>query len=171
MLKVACSTGPNSPLASIGSTDPSSTPVRPTIASVNSRTYGWLSSRTFQTSATRPPGRSTRAISTSAGPWSNQWNACATVTTSALSAGSGIASAPPSTRGRLGHRRAELIEHLGKRLDRRHAVTQRDERPRQLARAGAEIDDIARLLACEPADGILGVAGTRTLVDVGYAAE
>ena len=59
-------------------------------------THGSLSSRTFQTSAMRPPGRSTRAISTSAGPWSNQWNACATVTTSALSAGSGIASAPPS---------------------------------------------------------------------------
>ena len=78
---------------------------------------------------------------------------------------------PPFERGRLGHRRAELIEHLGKWLDRRHAVTQRDERPGELARAGAEIDDIARLLACEPTDSILGVAGTRTLVDVGYAAE
>ena len=93
----ACSTGPNRPLASIGSTAPRSTPVLPTIASLSSVTQASLSSRTFQTSATRPPGRSTRAISRSAGPWSNQWNACAAVTTSTLSAASGIASAPPST--------------------------------------------------------------------------
>ena len=93
------------------------------------------------------------------------------MTTSALSAGSGIASAPPSSAVASGTRRAELIEHLGKRLDRRHPVTERDERPRELARAGAEVDDVARLLTCEPAHGILGIAGTRTLVGVGYAAE
>ena len=43
------------------------------------------------------PGRRTRAISRRAGPWSNQWKAWAAVTTSALDAGSGMSSAPPST--------------------------------------------------------------------------
>ena len=69
------------------------------------------------------------------------------MTTSALSAGSGIASAPPSTAVASGTADAELVEHLGERLDRRHPVTEIDERPRQLARAGAEIDDVARLLS------------------------
>ena len=71
--------------------------LRPMIVSVNSATHCSASSRAFQTSASRPPGRSTRAISGSAGPWSNQWNACAHVTTSAEPSGSGIDSALPIT--------------------------------------------------------------------------
>ena len=74
-------------------------------------------------------------------------------------------------RRRLGNRRAELVEHLGERLDRRHPVTEIDERPRQLARAGAEIDDVARLLTCEPAHGVHGIAGARALVHIGNGAE
>ena len=55
----------------------SSSPSLPTTSSLSCATHGSRSSRVFQTSAIRPPGRSTRAISRSAGPWSNQWNACA----------------------------------------------------------------------------------------------
>ena len=69
----------------------------PSASSLSCATHGSRSSRVFQTSASRPPGRSTRAISRNAGPWSNQWNAWATATTSALASASGIASAPPSS--------------------------------------------------------------------------
>ena len=55
------------------------------------------SSRRFQTSAIVPPGRSTRAISASAGSGSNQWNACPAVTASTLASSSGSASAVPAT--------------------------------------------------------------------------
>ena len=93
------------------------------------------------------------------------------MTTSALSAGERDRLRSSLDGGRLGHRRTELVEHLGERLDGRHPMTEVDERPRQLARAGTEIDDVARLLAREPAHGVVGVAGTRALVDVGDAAE
>ena len=53
--------------------------------------------RRFHASASAPPGRSTRSISASAAGPSNQWKAWPTVTASALSSGSGIASAVPSS--------------------------------------------------------------------------
>ena len=55
------------------------------------------SSRRFQTSAIVPPGRSTRAISASAGSGSNQWKACPAATASTLASSSGSASAAPAT--------------------------------------------------------------------------
>jgi hypothetical protein len=69
--------------------------------------YGWssastapdqpsLSSHRFHTSASTPPGTSTRWISPNAASFANQWNACATVTASTLAVGSGIACAVPS---------------------------------------------------------------------------
>ena len=57
------------------------------------RTHGMRSSRLFHTSATWPPGLSTRAISGSAASWSNQWKACATTTTSTERSLAGISSA------------------------------------------------------------------------------
>ncbi len=65
--------------------------------SVSSATQPCESSRVFQTRAIRPPGRSTRTISESATSWSNQWNACAHVTTSAEPSASGMDSALPRT--------------------------------------------------------------------------
>ena len=37
----------------------------------------------------------------------------------------------------------EDLAHLGDRLDARHAQAARDELPRELARAGADVDDVA----------------------------
>ena len=134
--------------------------------------HGSRSSREFQTSASRPPGRSTRAISGSASSWSNQWNACAEVTTSADASGSGIASALPATRvTRPGAPPASSRAHLVERLDRRHAVAERDERARELPRARAEVDDVARLVADEPADGLLRIARTSALVRTRHVRE
>ena len=133
--------------------------------------HGSRSSREFQTSARRPPGRSTRAISGSASSWSNQWNACAETTTSAEPAGSGIASALPSSARTSGSTDASSRAHLVERLDRGHAVAERDERAGQLARARAEIDDVARLVAHEPADGLLRVSGAPALVRAGDVRE
>ena len=59
--------------------------------------HGSSSSRVFQTSASRPPGRRTRAISGSATAWSNQWNAWPEATTSADASGSGMISAVPGS--------------------------------------------------------------------------
>ena len=67
------------------------------IASPRARTHATLSSRTLNTSAARPPGRSTRCISDSARMASNQWNACATTMASTDALGSPIDSAVPST--------------------------------------------------------------------------
>ena len=111
-------------------------------------------------SAIRPPGRRTRAISRSAGPWSNQWNAWAAVTTSALASGSGIASAPPSTATTAGYGGPKMREHLGERLDCGHPVPERDEGAGQLARPGAEIDDVERRGTDEPANGLVGISGS-----------
>lgn len=63
----------------------------------NSATQATVSSRVFQTRASPPPGRSTRAISRRAARGRNQWNACAQTTASANPSGSGIASAVPSS--------------------------------------------------------------------------
>ena len=57
------------------------------------RTHGIRSSRSFHTTATRPSGLSTRAISGRARSRSNQWNACAATTTSTERVAAGIASA------------------------------------------------------------------------------
>ena len=51
-------------------------------------------SKKFHTSATCPPGLRTRAISGIATSWSNQWKACAAMTTSTLRSLAGIFSAP-----------------------------------------------------------------------------
>ena len=102
--------------------------------------------------------------------WSNQWNACAEVTTSADAVGSGIASAFPRARELREARRLELGAHLVQRLDRGNAVPEGDERACELSRPGAEIDDVGRLVADEPAHGFVRVPRAAALVrasDVG----
>ena len=133
--------------------------------------HGSRSSREFQTSASRPPGRSTRAISGSALSWSNQWNACADVTTSADAVGERDRLGAPCERVQRRERALELGAHLVERLDRGHAVAERDERTRELPGARAEVDDVARLVADEPADGVLRIAGTTALVRAGDLGE
>ena len=61
---------------------------------------------------------------------------------------------------RAGSGDGQELQHLRQRLDRGNAMTERDERAGQLARARAEVDDVARLVAGEPADGLLRVPGT-----------
>ena len=74
-------------------------------------------------------------------------------------------------RDRPGHGDPEPIEHLLERLDRRHAMPERDERACQLARSRAEVDDVARLVAREPAHRVVGVSRAGTLVGIRHRAE
>src|SRR6185436_17692413 len=74
-------------------------------------------------------------------------------------------------RGRRRHGVPQLLEHFLERLHRCHVMPERHERARQLAGPGAEVDDVARLLAREPADRVVGVAGPRPLVGLRNAAE
>ena len=133
---------------------------------LNRAIHGSRSSRVFQTSARRPPGRSTRAISGSATAWSNQWKDCAQVTTSANASGSGITSASPRIALAPGAACGKKLQHLGQRLDRGDPVTERDETARQLSRSGAEVDDVARLVADEPAHRFVRVSRPSPLVGV-----
>jgi hypothetical protein len=64
-----------------------------------------------------------------------------------------------------------VLEHLRERLDRGDTVTERDEYAGQLSRPGAEIDDVARRVAGEPAYGLLGIRRPRALVRVGDVRE
>ena len=100
--KVVVRSGSKRPQRSVRSRQPcwlfgASPPVASSMHSPSRRTHGTDSSRMFQASATRPPGRSTRWISDRARMVSNQWNACATTTASTDPAGSGTASAAPSS--------------------------------------------------------------------------
>jgi hypothetical protein len=52
-----------------------------------------------------------------------------------------------------------MRDHLRQRLDRSHAVAERDERARQLSRSRSEVDDVERLIAHEPAHRSFGIAG------------
>src|SRR5262249_45814865 len=65
----------------------------------------------------------------------------------------------------------ELPPHLPERLDRDHTVTERKEPPRQLPGAGAEIDDVAWLLADEPANRLRRIFGPTSLVGPGDVRE
>src|SRR6266540_1661963 len=69
------------------------------------RTHGTTVSYWFQSSPSTPFGRSTRAISGSARAWSNQWNACPTITASTEACASGIDSAAPTMASMPGRRR------------------------------------------------------------------
>ncbi len=122
-------------------------------------------------SPTEPPGRSTRAISTSATGWSNQWKAWATTTASADLPGSGIRSADPLSASTPGNVRSKLGEHLVQGLDGDHLVTERGQHPRQLARPGAEIDHPQRRIAGEPPRRLRRIARARALVDLGDRTE
>ena len=86
------------------------------------------------------------------------------MTTSAAPSGSGIASALPLDRVRAGKGGLELGAHLVERLDRDHAMPERDERPRELPRARAEIDDVERLVPDQPANRLLRIARPAALV-------
>ena len=70
----------------------------------------------------------------------------------------------------VGQRREQVLAHLVDRLDGDHAGAERDERARQLAGAGGEIEDIAAgsdLEALgEPCHRRLGIAGPAALVCV-----
>ena len=133
------------------------------------------SSRRFQTSAIVPPGRSTRAISASAGSGSNQWKACPAATASTL------ASLERQRLGRAGddlcggRDPGEHRPHLGERLDRDHPRTGLEQRPRQLAGAGPDVDDRAPRPESEPApqerDRVRRIAGPRPLVQLGHGAK
>ncbi len=74
-------------------------------------------------------------------------------------------------RVRAGSRCGQELEHLRQRLDRRHAVAERDERARQLPRSGAEVDDVARLVSREPAHRLDRVVGPAALVRIGHVRE
>ena len=65
---------------------------------------------------------------------------------------------------RLRNSSAEMRNHLGQRLDRGHPVSQRNERPRQLACPGTQVDDVTRLVTHEPPHRILGIAGASSLI-------
>ncbi len=112
-----------------------------------------------------------RAISGSALAWSNQWNACPEVTMSADPSGTGMASALPASARHAGNRRDELRAHLVERLDRDDPVSARDERTRELPGAGADVDEVARLVADEPVDGIVRIARAAALVRAGDVGE
>ena len=74
-------------------------------------------------------------------------------------------------RGGLRRRSAQSLEHLGERLDGRHAVADLEKATRELAGAGAEIDDVERRRPREPLDGLAWILGTRPLVHVGHGGE
>src|SRR6185437_3946948 len=57
------------------------------------------------------------------------------------------------------------------RLDRDDAMPKRDERACELSSAGADIDDVARFVADEPPDGLVGIAGPAALVRAGHVRE
>ena len=63
------------------------------------------------------------------------------------------------------------LEHLRERLDRGHAMPELDEDACQLSRPRSEVDDVERLVADEPADGFVRVAGPAALVRVGDLRE
>ena len=65
------------------------------------------SSRSFQTSASHPPGRSTRAISARAVSGSNQWKAWAATTASTAPSARGTCSAVAPTIGTPGTTRVK----------------------------------------------------------------
>ena len=111
-------------------------------------------------SATWPPGLSTRAISGSATSWSNQWNACATTTTSTERSLAGMSSAVADLGAHLGHALAQHLEHRLVGVGREDRVARVDELAGQLARSGAELEDDLGLAAGEPGDGFgSGYAG------------
>ena len=122
-------------------------------------------------SATPPPGRSTRWISRSASSASNQWNAWPdrhgvdgrVRERDALGrAGERLRRRAPAARAR---------PHLAHRLDRDHVRAARHEQPRQLARAGGEVEHGApgpqRELLDDPRDRRGRIVGPAALVDVG----
>src|SRR4029077_18898274 len=100
------STGPNRSCSpTLSQSDPStcdSTCAPITSVPVSSATQPIESSRMFQSRPNTPPGRSTRAISSSAASLSNQWKAWPTSTASTLSSSSGICSAAPACTGTSG---------------------------------------------------------------------
>ena len=69
----------------------------------------------------------------------------------------------------------EDLPHLGDRLDARHAQTARDELPRELARAGSDVDDVRARLELEHLDDVVErgrrVVGARLLVHLGRRLE
>ena len=136
---------------------------------------GRQSSRRFQTSAIVPPGRRTRAISASAGSGSNQWKAWPTATASTLASASGSASAVAGHDLRGGREPGEHRPHLGERLDRDHPRAGLEQRPRQLAGAGREVDDDAPRSEREPArrNAIASarIAGPGPLVELRHGAK
>ena len=143
----------------------------PSASSLSSATHGSLSSRMFQTSAIRPPGRSTRAISR---------ERRAVVEPVERLGNRDDVGARVRERDRLrptfhgGHLRnsvAEMREHLGERLDGRHPMPESNEGARQLARSRTEVDDVERLGAHEPAHRVIGIPRTGTLVGIRDSAE
>ena len=62
-------------------------------------------------------------------------------------------------------------EHLRERLDRGHAMPERNEDACQLSRPRSEVDDVERLVADEPADCFVRVAGPAAVVRVGDLRE
>ena len=109
---------------------------------------GSRSSRAFQTSASPPPGRSTRWISRSASSASNQWNACADRDRVDAAVGERDPLGGAGERGDRRHAPLELGAHLAHRLD-------RDRRSRRSGRAGASACPSRRRgrARCGPAAG------------------
>ena len=73
------------------------------------------------------------------------------------------------------HHTLEDLSHLGDRLDACHAEAARDELPRELARAGSDIDDVSIRFELEHLDDVIergrGVVGARLLVHLGSPLE
>ena len=135
---------------------------------LNSAITGSDSSRSFQMSASMPPGRSTRAISASATGASNQWKAWATVTRSKAAAVAGVH-----------HRHAggghhEHGPHGSRGFERHAAPAGGGELAGELARPRRHVEDDPADELCasgQEGDEVDGVTGPGALVDIGTTGE
>ena len=105
----------------------------------------------------------------------NQWYAWPTVTASTDASASGIASALPASASASGTTRSSSDAHRVAGLDGDDGRSERDELPRQLARAGGEVENTPPRSDAdpvgEPAQRVVGVRRPRALVLLGDRLE
>ena len=131
------------------------------MTSLSRATHGSRSSREFQTGARRPPGRSTRAISGQRDRMVEPVEGLRTGDDVGVVVRQRNHLGVAEGRERAGSGLRDELQHLGQRLDRCHAMPERDERPRELSRPGADVHDVEGLVAGEPAHGFLRIPGPR----------
>ncbi len=138
---------------------------------MSSATHGTESSRTFQSGPNTPPGRTTRAISSRARSFANQWKR--------LRGDDGVDAfaAKRHRLGRAGDRRHAgrgLLEHRAHPrvgLDRDHLVAERGEDAAELPGPGAEIDHAKRRVSEDPAGRLRRIRGPDLVVQRGGRPE